>query len=312
MNLASVLLGPTERTPDSAALRVGDETVTFSTLADRVQRVAGGLVGLGVEPGERVAIVAANQPAFVAAYLAVLWAGGVAVPLNPTAAPPELARELSDVGAKLAVVGPAGRETFLAAQTTTPVVGAGCEIDGYGSTTWESLCQSDPFSRPVERDDDDLAVLLHTAGTAGVPKAAMLSHGNLAANIRQVQDHPDLHVEPDDIALAILPFFHIYGLNAGMGVMLAAGACQVLVADFDPVSSLALLRSQQVTLVAGVPTMYQAWLDLAETPGDSFAQADSLGLIKSASAILPSPIPNRRSHWRRERPSDASGPVQVE
>ena len=117
---------------------------------------------------------------------------------------------------------------------------------------------------PVERSDDDLAALLFTAGTAGAPKAAMLTHANLRSNIEQVQGHPGLRVRPDDIALGALPLFHVFGLNVVLGTGLAAGATTVLAPDFHAAATAALVADEHVTVVAGVPSMFAAWLALAE------------------------------------------------
>ena len=86
----------------------------------------------------------------------------------------------------------------------------------------------------VERADDDLAVLLYTTGTAGTPKAAMLSHGNLKANIDQLLAHPDSVQTADDVVLGVLPLFHIFGLNVMLGLTLATGPSLVLVDRFGP------------------------------------------------------------------------------
>lgn len=268
VNLATELLAAAERAPESIALDHDGTRTGYGALAESVRRLAGGFVALGVEPGARVAIVAANQPDFVTTYLATLWLGAVAVPLNPTSAPGELRHALEEVEATLAVVGPAGRDVVTRSGATTRVLGAGCELQAAVSP-WSQV-QAGDARGATDRDDDDLAVLLYTAGTAGRPKAAMLSHGNLAANIDQVQAHPTLHVEADDVGLAVLPFFHIFGLNTGLGVSMSAGASQVLVTDFDPRSSLLRARETGCTLVAGVPAMWAAWCE-ADAPDDSLA-----------------------------------------
>ncbi len=271
MNLAPVLLGIGDRPPDSPALVHEGVTTSYGDLTAQVQAVAGGLVGRGVRPGERVALVMANEPAFVVSYLATLWVGAIAVPLNPTGAPPELAHELRDVDARVAIVGDAGAGTFVASGASTPSVAAGTTLAGGDATGWDELSSAEPLGDAMERPEDEVAVLLYTAGTAGHPKAAMLTHGNLASNIRQIQGHAGLHVAPDDVGLAVLPFFHIFGLNVGLGVSMAAGACQVLVPDFDPEGSLELLRASGTTVVAGVPAMWEAWYEVAAVPDDTFA-----------------------------------------
>lgn len=285
MNLVELLLAPAATTPDAPALHQPPGTTTsYARLAEWSVRVAAQLRGAGVGPGERVGLVAPNSLEFVVAYLAVLRCGGIVVPLNPAAPPAELAREVAAVEPCLVVT--ADRDDVADVATlrldldrlpAAPAADAGA-------------------SAVVERADDDLAVLLFTAGTAGAPRAAMLTHGNLAANIRQVLDHPGLQMTPSDVGFGVLPLFHVFGLNVVLGVTLAAGASVVLVDGFDPAASLELLRTNGVTVLAGVPTMYAAWLALDETaaPADSFA---SVRLAVSGAA----PLPHEVAHACRTR-----------
>ncbi|MGH9050484.1 MAG: AMP-binding protein [Acidimicrobiia bacterium] len=257
MNLADLLLAPAGTTPDAVALRHGDAAVSYADLADAAARFAGRLQADGVSPGNRVALVAINEPAFVVAYLGALHAGAVVVPLNPEVPERERDREL-------AAVEPA---TFLRRDDLRAGAGDAVPVEA------------------VARADDDLAVVLFTAGTAGHPKAPMLTHGNLTANIHQVLDHPGLRLLPDDVGLGVLPLFHVFGLNVSLGVALAAGAALVLVDEFHAAPSLRMIREQAVTVVAGVPAMYAAWLALpeAEAPPDAFA---SVRLAVSGAAAL--------------------------
>jgi long-chain acyl-CoA synthetase len=100
----------------------------------------------------------------------------------------------------------------------------------------------------------------------------MLTHGNLLANIEQVQRHPGRHVGPLDVAFGVLPLFHIFGLNVVLGLTLAGGGCVVLVERFDPVSALDTIRDRHVTLVSGAPPMYAAWAELAGADRSAFAR----------------------------------------
>ncbi len=273
MNLVEVLLA--QGLPEAAALVDVDRTTTYATLGDLAACVAGSLTARGVEPDDRVAIGAGNDAGFVAAYLGVLHAGAIAVPLNPAAPPDELARELAAVQPRLALAG---------GPTASTLSAAGAEVVGIDLGSLDTA----PIER-VDRADADVAVLLFTSGTAGAPKAAMLTHGNLAANVRQVLDHPGLALRPDDRALALLPFHHVFGLNVSLGVSLAAGAAVVLVDHFDAAASVARIRSERVSVVAGVPTMFAAWLELdaAAGPSDAFA---SVRLAVSGAAPLPDEI----------------------
>jgi len=270
VNLAEVLLGAAATTPEAPALYGPGGVVTFGELAASSARAAGLLRGHGVGPDERVGLLAPNSVEFVVGYLAILRLGATVVPLNPAAPPPELARELTTVDPCTVVVTdresvPGGTAIRLDLERLHP------EGDGNDGI--------------VARADDDVAVLLFTAGTAGAPRAAMLTHGNLAANIRQVHDHPGLRLTPSDVGFAALPLFHVFGLNVVLGVALAAGASVVLVDHFDPAESLALLGRHGVTVLAAVPTMYAAWLALddATAPADAFA---SVRLAVSGAAAL--------------------------
>jgi long-chain acyl-CoA synthetase len=255
-NLADVLLAPAARTPDATALCAGADVVTYRELEERAARVAGALLSEGVEPGDRVAIQGDNTIAFVASYLGALRTGAVAVPLNPQAPDAELARELESAEPSVVLLPP---------------------LDGTAG-------DAEPAA-PVERDAADTAVLLFTAGTAGAPKAAMLTHGNLVSNLQQVLDHPGLALTADDVSLGVLPLFHVFGLNAVLGIGLAAGASTVLIDHFQPAEVLRTVREHRVTVLAGVPAMYHAFLDLddATAPPDAFA---SLRLAVSGAAPL--------------------------
>jgi long-chain acyl-CoA synthetase len=276
VNLASVLLAAAGSTPDAPALR-GPAPATYRELSQVAGKVAR-VLSADVDAGDRVAILAGNDDAFVVAYLATLAAGGVAVPLNPVAPDAEIARELEVVEPAVVLRGPGLEVSGVPATAATPVV---CDVRALVAVA----AKSEPLA-PVERSDDDLAVLLFTAGTSGAPKAAMLSHGNLAANIAQVQSHPGTHRSGHDVVLGVLPFFHVYGLNVVLGVALAAGACVVPVAHFDPRATAQVVADESVTVVAAVPAIYASWLDLPPDvlPAERFA---SVRVAVSGAAPLP-------------------------
>jgi long-chain acyl-CoA synthetase len=268
-NLADVLLEPAARTPDVAALVDDRGPTTYGDLRERASRLAGLLIRDGVQPGDRVAIAALNDDAFVTSYVAVLHSGGVAVPLNPHSTPPELRRELDAIEPRLVLCGPGAADALasVADEALVRAIGNRCE----------GVDREEPADT-VARDDHDTAVLLFTAGTAGAPKAAMLTHGNLASNIRQVLDHPGLALTADDVTLGALPFFHIFGLNAVLGLALAAGATTVLLDQFEAPGAVRAVRDHRVTVLAGVPAMYHAFLDL----DDSAARSDSFESVRLA------------------------------
>jgi long-chain acyl-CoA synthetase len=273
VNLVAVLLQHAQDRPDAVALVDDAGPTTFAELAGLAAATAGGLAALGVAPGDRVAIAAWNDAAFVRTYLGALWAGAVAVPINPSSPAAAHAAEMARVGARVLVCA-AGAEHLL-------------ELPG--AVAADALPAAGPMGAEVERDDGDLAVLLFTSGTAGAPRAAMLGHGNLAANIGQVQSHPGLRVTAEDVGLATLPFFHVFGLNVALGVALVGGIRSVLLPQFDPTRAAHLVREHGVTILAGVPAMFAALLELpdAVAPRETFA---SVRLAVAGAAELPEPV----------------------
>ena len=276
MNLVSVLLRHAEPRPDAPAVVDGETTLTFSELEGLAAATAGSFDRLGVRPGDRVAIAAWNDLSFVGAYLGALWCGAVAVPLNPGAPVAAHRAELERIGARVLVCGD-GAEHLL-------------ELPG--AIAAGALPAGLPMPAEVERDDAELAVLLFTSGTAGAPRAAMLTHGNLAANIGQVQSHPGLQVGPEDVGLATLPFFHVFGLNVALGVALAGGMRSVLLPQFDATRAVDLAGREGVTILAGVPAMFTAFLELSELDAGPRAFA-TVRLAVSGAAELPMSIGER-------------------
>jgi long-chain acyl-CoA synthetase len=189
----------------------------------------------------------------------------------------------------MAVVGPRGRDSFagvdrMAVALERVLVPEGVRLDA--AEPFEELFGGEP-APVVARDAGADALLMFTAGTAGPPKAARLTHGNLLANLEQVQAHPGLAVRPEDVALGVLPLFHIFGLNAVLGLALHAGASVVLVERFDPVSSLEVVRDHKITVVAGAPPLFSAW---AALPGADPAALSSVRLAVSGGAPMPDEV----------------------
>lgn len=244
-------------------------------LAAAAARHAGALVAAGVGAGDRVVIGAPNDHRFVVGYLAVLWCGAVAVPVNPRAPEAELAREAEVVAPAAAIAVDAPALAALAGRLGRPLVdpsGDGLAID------------------PVDRAPDDPATLLFTAGTGGPPKAAVLTHGSLLANIDQLLAAPGVSIGPGDVGFGVLPFFHVFGLNVGLGAALAAGAALVEVPEFDPAGSLELARRHGVTVIAAVPAVYDAWCSVAAEGSDALA---TVRVAVSGGATLPPPLAAR-------------------
>jgi long-chain acyl-CoA synthetase len=266
-SVADLIPAAAQRRPDKPALIHGEAVITYGELEDRVARCAGALQALDIEPGDRVALLLGNVPEFVVALHGALHRGAVAAPLNVMLTPEELGFILADGGASAVVADPALAPAVLAVRDRLPslrhvlVTGTGPVPRGAASFE-ERVAAADPTSI-ADTGADDLAVLAYTAGTTAEPKGAMLSHGNLLANLDQISEVPALREAESDVVLLVLPLFHIYGLNAGLGVTLKEGATAVLMERFDPVASLEAVERHGVTVLLGAPPMFPAWLEAA-------------------------------------------------
>ena len=223
----------------------------------------GGLLGARRRPGDRVALVwPPTTGTSWSSYLAVLGVGAVAVPLNPLSPAPEL----SSASCAASGARPGHRRARRA-----PRPSPGVDLDARRHVARRGVLTA--RRRPAgarrarhavveRRADDDLAVLVFTSGTAGSPKAAMLTHGNLRANIDQVLVAARARSRAE-VALAALPLFHIFGLNAVLGVALAAGWTIVLMERFDAHAALeAMRRARRHRASAACPRCGRRWATL--------------------------------------------------
>jgi long-chain acyl-CoA synthetase len=255
--------------------------VSWEVLDDLVDRVATGLSRLGLVAGYRVMIAMPNRIEFVAAYLGVLRAGMVAVPVNPRSTTGELVRVLADSGSRVVFVDETTAPTVRAAvagvaeaiRATSEATGAAAgavrpEVVAAGTPTepgehaWDALV-AEPGTPPALRDDPEaLAVLLYTSGTSGRPRGAMLSHRALRANIEQVAQVDPPMVVGQDVVLGVLPLFHVYGLNAVLGQVLRQHARLVLVDGFDPEGSLDLIEDEAISVLPVAPPVFAYWMQV--------------------------------------------------
>ncbi len=155
-------------------------------------------------------------------------------------------------------------------------------------------------SPEVPDDPAALAFLCYTSGTTGRPRGAMLTAGALRANQEQCLAMDPPPVREDDRVLLVLPLFHVYGLNAGFGLVAATGACAVLQSSFDPRASLAVMAAEHVTAVPGAPPMYQAWLAAADAAGSDADLRRAFAAVRLASCGA-APLPAETWTAMRDR-----------
>lgn len=271
-NLADLVGRAASDQPDKIALIDGGRTLTWHELEHAVDGFAAGVAARSLHPGDRVGLLLPNSIEFVVAYFGVLRAGLVALPLNTAYTAEELGYQLTDSAAALVVTD--ADHVELAGGVDTLVA---------GSPEWAALLTSDRAAPEVTTGSEDLAVLLYTSGTTGRPKGAMLSHRALLANLAQLAAITPSVVAADDVVLLVLPLFHVYGLNAGLGLTAYVGATGVLADRFDPVETLQLVHDTAVSNIVGAPPMYVAW-SMLPALGESLA---TLRLAVSGAAPLP-------------------------
>jgi long-chain acyl-CoA synthetase len=282
-NVADLVRAAAARRPDGVALvhlpTVGRRTTTtWSALDADVDATAAGLgSALGLHRGDRVALAMANTPAFVTSYFAVLRAGLVAVPLNIGFTAPELARLLAEADVKVVLCDDATLTVVEEAVAGTHRV----HVDpaGLDAVTAAGRGSAAPAT---DRGGEDLAVLMFTSGTSGRPRAAMLSHRALLTNLEQCLALEPTPMGEDDVVLLVLPLFHIYGLNTGLGMVAATAATGVLAERFDPAGTAALVRTEGVTNIPGAPPMYVAWAG-----AEAYDELRDVRMLASGASSLP-------------------------
>ena len=255
-----------EEVPERQALVESDgRSLTWAELEDEVARIATGLGAQGIRAGQRVMIVVGNRLEFVTAYLGVLRAQVVAVPVNPRSVSGEIARMIADSGTRLVVVDESALDVVRAAvaeleDAPAPrlaVVGA---EPAAGEMAFAALRADVVRPVPPLPDPEKLAALLYTSGTSSLPRAAMLSHRALLANLEQVAAVEPPMMHGDDVVLGVIPLFHVYGLNAVLGGVLRHRARLLLVERVDPQAVLDLIDDEACSVVPIVPAVFPQWL----------------------------------------------------
>lgn len=303
--------------PDRPAVEFMGKRLTYRELGDHVNRAARGLQKLGVQPGVHVGLFLHNTPHYIISFFGVLKAGATVVNYSPLDAAkvlehkiedsrtdvlitldhvtlyPQMAAMLGNTRLQKLVVG------SLAEMTAAPDVVA-TEMRAaqqLGNVAWDDrhisfadLLDNDGAfeSYPIADPRETVAVLQYTGGTTGLPKGAMLTHGNLSAACQQFWEqtggNPPLLVQGRERMLAVLPPFHIYALTVNVLFGVHCGAEIVQQVRFDPLAALSEISCKQISVFCGVPTMFTALISHPETPKHSLR---SLKYCGSGGAPLP-------------------------
>jgi fatty-acyl-CoA synthase len=285
--------------PGRVAFVHGDIRRTYAEVDDRTRHLAAALRDLGVERGDRVAYLGPNDPALLETLFAATALGGVFVPLNWRLTVPELTYISADCGAAVLV------HTAAMADTAAAVAADGStalrQLVELG-TAFEGMATgggADGGGVPASIDTpvglDTPAVIIYTSGTTGRPKGATLSHGNITWNCVNVLIDTDL--ASDEVALVCAPLFHVAALDMVSLPTIMKGGTVVLMGAFDPSQVLELIEQHRVTVMFGVPSMFNA---LAQVP--AFATADLSSLRRLLCGGAPVPLSTIRTYLDRGIP----------
>jgi long-chain acyl-CoA synthetase len=219
-----------------------------------------------------------NVPYFPIVYFGALRLGAIVVPMNPLLKEKEVAYHLSDSAARVMV----GWHQF-ADPATAGSEKAGAEAVIATPGEFEQMVgAAEQLDEVVDRDDDDPAVIIYTSGTTGTPKGATLTHRNLISGAEVARDLVD--ADPDSVAVATLPLFHVFGMNSLMNVTIQARGLMTLVPRFSPEKVLEAIERDRATVFGGVPTMYAA---LLHHPDRERYDISSLDLCVSGGSPMP-------------------------
>ena len=321
VHLGQLLKETAEKHPEQTAIifgsmvgsRLMDARLSYRELDEAVNRFAAGLQEMGVTKGERVAIMLPNCPQFVIAAYATWRIGGVVVCCNPLYVGDEVEHLLNDSGTKTMVVMSSFYDRVKSIRANTGlerVIVAGIkeyfpgllrllftlakekkeghrvDISGDADTYWfqKVIWAAQPEPTATEIDVEDVATLIYTGGTTGGPKGAQLTHFNLVSNADALNRWVKTR-EAEDVALAVMPLFHSYGLTVGMNVPIANALTAVQIPNPREMAHvLKSIETHRAAYYPGVPTMFIAFLNFPER--DKY-DLTSLRFAVSAAAPLP-------------------------
>jgi acyl-CoA synthetase (AMP-forming)/AMP-acid ligase II len=285
LSVPAYVLSAGRTRPDAPALVDGltGDAITHGQLAAYVDRVAAALHARGLRKGDVVAVFCPNTPWYPVVFHGIAAAGCVMSPINSLYTSEEIAFQLRDSGARVVITVSPFLDRVCAAVEKAPVEEIVVMDGAEGHASLLDLLSSDAPSVQVDIDPaTDLVTLPYSSGTTGLPKGVMLTHRNLVANVAQMQPIMDVH-EGDERIIAVLPFFHIYGLTVLMNQGLAIGGTVVTLPRFDLDDFLRTLQDQKITRAFVAPPIVLA---LAKHPLVDQYDLSSLRTVTSGAAPL--------------------------
>jgi acyl-CoA synthetase (AMP-forming)/AMP-acid ligase II len=274
------LIGPIPPARVAVILPEANIRVTYGELRDQVEALAGSLAAAGVKRGDRVGIALPNGLPMIVSFLAAAMAG-TAAPLNPAYKEEEFRFYLDDTAARVLILPREGADAARRAAGDRVAV-LSIDMDASGRVSLDGAAGRQAFTPPTI---DDVALVLHTSGSTGRPKRVPLKHANLSISAQNVARSYALG--PDDVALCVMPLFHVHGLVASTLATLSTGGTVVVPGKFNPLSFWRTAKDVGATWYSAVPTLHQLLLARADPASGKPVGSEKLRFIRSCSASLP-------------------------
>lgn len=266
MHVGRILKRTASRWPQREALVEGSRRMSYSELEESVNRFAGGLRGLGISKGDAVGIRLRNSIEQVVCQLGIQQIGAISVPINPRLSQTETANLLQKAEAKAIIVSGACSDMF-STLDDQPVAHCISTNPLEGETSYQSILSSGGLVEEVtEVDPEDISMMMHTSGTTGQPKLVVFDHQGQILN--SMICAIELGYTNSDRGLHLAPLYHSAGYLNLFLPLLQLGGTQVIQREFEPESSLDILRTEQVTVVLGIPTHYARLQAVSSAPSD--------------------------------------------
>ncbi len=290
IDLTAFVLRRAHEMPEKDAIICGatGDRYTYRALVDAIRRAATGFAATGIRKGDVVGIVSPNMPHFAVAFFGLTMIGAIPSTVNPIATAEEIGAQFADSEAVAIITIPTlfakcQAAARLAATVRETYVFGSADGLGDGATPFQALLEYGDNPPAVYIDPNaDVAVLPYSSGTSGIPKGVMLTHRNVVANLVQTQSDPPMLTSSDRV-VAVLPFFHIYGMTVILAGGLAQGATIVTLPRFDLEQFLALIQTHRITYANVVPPIVLA---LAKHPLVDNYDLSSLRSVFSGAAPL--------------------------
>lgn len=298
-NLSNLLESSTRKYANRIAFTYEDTSLTYAQINGAANQIANGLIHSGIKKGDKVALSCLNIPYFPIIYFGILKAGATVVPLSVLLKEDEVAYHLQDseakayfcfVGNELLPMGERGYNGFQKASNCTdfymimPTPTMKSSIEGI-PTFGEFVHGQSPIFDSRMTSPNDTAIIIYTSGTTGKPKGAELTHSNIFMNTLVSKGLTDMTYE--DKSLVVLPLFHIFSMTVLMMNIVYCGAEGVLLPRFDAEVVVKKMVKHQITIFAGVPTMYWALTNYNATDEDIKNISKNLKMAASGGASLP-------------------------